>query len=86
MNRKLIFIVVICVLLACAMAFSACKEENPAYEIWLEAGNSGTEEDFLAWLKGNSGEPGKDGADGKSAYEIWLEAGNSGTEEDFAGI
>ncbi len=46
MNRKLIFIVVICVLLACAMAFSACKEENPAYEIWLEAGNSGTEEGF----------------------------------------
>lgn len=45
-----------------------------AYEIWLDQGNVGTEEDFLNSLKG---------ADGKSAYEIWLELGNTGTEEDF---
>ena len=31
-------------------------------------------------LKGN---PGKDGADGKSAYQSWLDLGNTGTEQDF---
>lgn len=48
-----------------------------AYDIWLDAGNTGTEEDFLESLKGESGK------DGKSAYEAWLDAGNTGTEEDF---
>ena len=28
-----------------------------AYEIWLEQGNEGTEEDFIASLKGEQGEP-----------------------------
>lgn len=32
-----------------------------AYEIWLENGNSGTEQDFLMSLKGNDGDDGKDG-------------------------
>ncbi|WP_373821803.1 hypothetical protein [Veillonella sp.] len=51
-----------------------------AYEIWLEAGNTGTQEDFLNSLKGqngadgrngNNGLPGKDAtADG--AYEMLL--------------
>lgn len=31
-----------------------------AYEIWLEAGNEGTEEDYLASLKGDSGKDGED--------------------------
>ena len=51
-----------------------------AYKIWLEAGNTGTEEDFLNSLKGEPGEPGENG---KSAYEAWLDAGNTGSEEDF---
>lgn len=37
-----------------------------AYEIWLDAGNTGTEEEFLASLKGEKGEPGAAGADGKT--------------------
>lgn len=32
-----------------------------AYEIWLEAGNSGTREDFLNSLKGKNGDDGRDG-------------------------
>jgi len=51
-----------------------------AYEIWLNAGNTGTEQDFLASLAGTAG---TDGTDGLSAYEIWLNAGNTGTEQDF---
>ena len=63
-----------------------------AYEIWLDAGNQGTETDFLNAIKGakgdkgdsgNDGANGTNGADGKSAYEIWLDAGNQGTETDF---
>ena len=37
-----------------------------AYEIWLYAGNTGTEEEFLASLKGEKGEPGAAGADGET--------------------
>ena len=57
-----------------------------AYDLWLEAGNTGSEEDYLASLKGKDGSDGaagKDGEDGKSAYELWLAAGNQGSEEDY---
>lgn len=37
-----------------------------AYEIWLAAGNTGTEEDFIASLKGEKGDTGAAGADGKT--------------------
>uniref|UniRef100_UPI0018E01320 hypothetical protein n=1 Tax=Algoriphagus resistens TaxID=1750590 RepID=UPI0018E01320 len=48
-----------------------------AYEIWLNEGNTGTEQEFLEGLAG------ADGADGQSAYDEWLAAGNTGTEQDF---
>ena len=57
-----------------------------AYEIWLDAGNQGTESDFLNAIKGAKGDKGNNGtngADGKSAYQIWLDDGNQGTETDF---
>ena len=57
-----------------------------AYQIWLGAGNSGTEQDFLDSLVGEPGENGpmgESGSDGSSAYEIWINEGNSGTEQDF---
>lgn len=38
-----------------------------AYEIWLEAGNSGTREDFLNSLKGQDGRNGNNGLPGKDA-------------------
>jgi hypothetical protein len=48
-----------------------------AYELWLEAGNTGTSEEFLDSLLGDNGAP------GLSAYQLWLELGNEGSEEDF---
>jgi hypothetical protein len=54
-----------------------------AYEIWLDLGNTGTEEDFIESLVGPAGVDGLDGEDGMSAYEIWLGLGNTGTEDDF---
>lgn len=50
------------------------KDGKSAYEIWLEAGNTGTVEDFLQSLVGPAG---------KSAYEIWLALGHEGNLQDF---
>ncbi len=49
-------------------------EGDSAYQVWLDAGNTGTVEDFFLSLKGDKGE---------SAYQIWLNEGNTGTVEDF---
>lgn len=57
-----------------------------AYYLWLDAGNNGTEQDFLNSLKGlqgESGPAGKNGADGMSAYQIALKNGFSGTEVEW---
>ena len=57
-----------------------------AYEVWLDLGNTGTEQDFIDSLKGpegDPGDPGDPGADGDSAYDVWIEAGNTGTEQEF---
>lgn len=45
-----------------------------AYEIWLEAGNTGTKDDFLNSLKGTNGSPGLPGKDATAdgAYEMLL--------------
>lgn len=56
------------------------KDGKSAYQIWLDAGNTGTEQEFIASLKGVNG---NNGADGKSAYQIWLDSGHSGTEQEF---
>ena len=55
-------------------------EGKSAYQLWLSAGNTGAEADFLNSLEGKDG---KDGFDGLSAYDIWLSLGNTGTENDF---
>lgn len=66
-----------------------------AYQLWLDQGNTGTSDDFLASLlgadgaagadgvAGADGAPGVDGLNGLSAYELWLANGNEGTEQDF---
>lgn len=41
-----------------------------AYQVWLDAGNSGTEADFLASLKGETGPEGPAGADGSGAGDM----------------
>ena len=53
---------------------------DSAYQVWLDEGNTGTEQEFLDSLKGTDGTP---GADGDSAYQVWLDAGNTGTEQEF---
>lgn len=40
------------------------SDGKSAYDIWLEAGNTGTEEEYLASLKGKDGEKGDTGAQG----------------------
>lgn len=50
------------------------KDGKSAYEIWLDAGNSGTIDDFLQSLIGEQG---------KSTYEIWISLGHEGTVQDF---
>tara|TARA_Y200000002_G_scaffold379741_1_gene389682 strand:+ start:191 stop:1702 length:1512 start_codon:yes stop_codon:yes gene_type:complete len=56
---------------------------DSAYQVWIDEGNTGTEQEFLDSLKGTDGEPGDPGADGDSAYQLWLDAGNTGTEVEF---
>jgi len=50
---------------------------DSAYDIWIKAGNTGTEQEFLDSLEGT------DGADGKTAYSTWIDLGNTGTEQSF---
>ena len=47
-----------------------------AYQIWLDAGHTGTEAEFLTWLQGTNG---------KSAYEIYVQyhPDYNKTEEEF---
>ena len=98
---KKALILTLCIILpityltACEMVAVPGENGKSAYEIWLEQGNTGTEQDFLDWLKGEDGEQGvpgeigpegekgDDGEIGKSAYEIWLEQGYDGSEQDF---
>lgn len=51
-----------------------------AYQLWLDAGNTGTSDQFLESLKGLGG---ADGAEGASAYDLWILEGNTGTVNDF---
>ena len=56
-----------CTLGACKDAEKGEKGEagKSAYQIWLDNGNTGTEADFLAWLKGDKGDKGDQGEQGE---------------------
>lgn len=57
-----------------------------AYEVAVANGFVGTEEAWLASLKGErgaKGEQGEPGETGASAYELWLTEGNTGEKTDF---
>ncbi len=58
----------------------AGADGKSAYEIAVEEGYVGTEEEWIASLHGTDG---TDGTDGKSAYEIAVEEGFVGTEEQW---
>ena len=66
------------------VGFTACKSGDDgaagksAYEIAVDNGFQGTEQEWLDSLKGSSS-----GSQGKSAYDIWLENGHTGSEADF---
>ena len=46
------------------------KEGESAYEIWLDLGNEGTEQEFLASLKGDKGDKGDTGEPGSSFLPV----------------
>lgn len=109
-TRKItLFVILLALVSLLVVCFCACSDGingtngkdgangKSAYEIWLDEGHTGTQSDFLNWLKGEDGsdgtdgngsdgedgKDGQDGKDGKSAYEIWLDNGHIGTEADF---
>ncbi len=63
MKRKLLTLIILCVtLLFCIVGLTACGDPGKsAYEIWLDNGYTGTEEDFLNWQKGEKGDKGEHG-------------------------
>ena len=60
-----------------------------AYQLWLDEGNKGSEQDFLSSLKGEkgdageTGETGKTGQPGLSAYQLAVQAGFKGSETEW---
>ena len=69
-----------CVFVACTKADTGDRGTNgtngqdgidgkSAYQIWLDNGNTGTEADFLTWLKGKDGTNGQDGKDGANGKD-----------------
>lgn len=58
-------------------------EGDSAYQVAVNNGFVGTEQEWLDSLQGSDGQDGQDGQDGESAYQIWLDEGNTGTEQDF---
>ena len=51
MKKKFLSILIAVASVFVALGFSACKEHKSAYQVWLDNGNTGTEQDFLDWLK-----------------------------------
>lgn len=41
---------------------------DSSYQVWLDVGHSGTKEDYIAFLVGEQGDPGDDGATGASYF------------------
>ncbi|MBQ9714883.1 MAG: trypsin-like peptidase domain-containing protein [Clostridia bacterium] len=75
MNKKLKSFFAILLLVPCFFVFSACNQTGKsAYDIAVDNGFVGTEQEWLDSLKGD---------DGKSAYDIAVENGFSGTEQDW---
>ena len=87
-STYIILSIIFCVLLifslsACDMFSSSGKS---AYDIAVEYGFEGTEQEWLESLKGDKGDPGisgQDGSDGLSAYEIEVKNGYQGSEQEW---
>lgn len=71
------------------------KDGKSAYDLWIEAGNEGSVDDFLRSLigaqgpegpkgdPGDKGDPGPQGDPGESAYDTWVAQGGVGDEAAF---
>jgi hypothetical protein len=56
---------------------------HSAYQLWLDAGNTGTSADFLHSLIGAPGADGVVGPEGPSAFDVWVATGGEGDEVAF---
>lgn len=62
------------------------EDGKSAYQIAADNGFTGTEEEWLASLKGADGAAGSAGTDGKTAYQYAVDGGYTGTEEEFQAL
>lgn len=94
-NCLLVVLSIICIACLC-IVLTACyptedtrdKDIVAIYNMYVAYAeeNGTTPLSYSQWLltiKGEQGDAGKDGADGKSAYQIWLDNGHTGSEADF---
>lgn len=61
-KKRIIALMSLCMVFAITgmVACGGNQGENSAYQIWLEAGHSGTEQDFLDWLRNSNSTSGDD--------------------------
>ena len=59
------------------------SDGKSSYQIALDNGFKGSEEDWLKSLRGRDGSAGIDGRDGKSAYQVAVDNGFDGTEVEW---
>ena len=97
--KKIISLVLVLAMCASLMVvLASCGAGESAYDIAVRYGFEGTEEEWIASLKGadgkngedgvdgvdgEAGDDGEDGAAGKSAYELAVEQGFEGDEDEW---
>jgi len=86
----LVLMLTLATLASCSFVSSLLPQPKSAYDIAVENGFQGSEAEWLASIKGESGNDGKDGndgnngSDGKSAYELYCDLfGYEGNEEQW---
>ena len=65
MKKLITAVAALCITAAIALPLAACSSGSSAYDIAVENGFNGTEQEWLDSLKGEDGAPGKDGANGQ---------------------
>ena len=78
MKKKLLGLFIFVLTLFMTFTLSGCAflkgkdgtDGKSAYQIWLDAGNVGTEADFLAWIKGDNENLQYQRISGKDEYRV----------------
>ena len=73
MKKILVGVLSLACVFTTAVGLTACEDGadgKSAYQIWLDNGHSGTEADFLEWLKGDGGVQQEEGTDGLAYYPL----------------